>query len=152
MLEIDFGIQDEIYDNGTDVLMDDEEDCFYRLMKEEIENRWGKAFLKNQIKIASRLEKKGIGYFEPKENGAGKLIVDLVEKGYLFHTTKVTYLVSLRISPDNEILDVSVGTSDSDDYQLIKEAVNKIDKVYSPGRFRGQPVLSTLSFWIELCK
>jgi hypothetical protein len=48
MLEIEYGIMDKIYDNGTDISFGGEAECFFKVMKAEIEKRRGKDFYENK--------------------------------------------------------------------------------------------------------
>src|SRR5262245_9175013 len=46
MLEIEYGIRDEVYSNGSDLQLGGEAECFFEVMKTEIDRRWGKDFLR----------------------------------------------------------------------------------------------------------
>lgn len=157
MVELDYGIKDEIYDNGTCLLEEDELECFYKLMNDEIENKWGKGFLKVQARIANKLDKEGMGYVKPKENGIKDSIIQYLKKEYPLKIDKV-YLVAIKISADKEIIDVNVSSGaprsiaisrDYGDYLLIKKAAQAIDKVYEPAYLRGKPIESLLIFWVR---
>jgi hypothetical protein len=159
MLELDYGIKDEVYSNGTDMSFEGEAECFFKEMKIEIDKRWGKRFLKEQSRIANSLDKDGIGYKEPKENGIADTLVQYLKKEHPLEFYKKNYLVRLKISGDKDIVDVGVLfglpnateiSRDLEDYQFIKDAISKIDKVYEPGQLKGKTIDSTLIFWIEL--
>ncbi len=159
ILELDYGIADEIYDNGSDLSFQCEAECFFKAMKIEIDKRWGKDFLKKQKRIANMLDKKGIGYIEPRENGIADTLSNYLKQKHFLELAGKNYLVRIKISADKDIIDVGVLSGlphateisrDLDDYQLIRNAVHAIDKIYDPGQLRGQAVDSTLTFWIEL--
>jgi hypothetical protein len=159
LLELEYGIKDEIYYNGTDIQLDDEAECFFKVMEYEINKKYGKDFLKEQRQLANSLDKKGMGYKDPKENGIKDLIISYVKRKHPLDIVERNYLVNIKISPEKDILDVSVSTGapnateisrDQDDYLFIKEAVHNVDKVYEPGQLRGKFVVSTMTFWIEL--
>lgn len=159
MLELDYGIMDEIYDNGSDMSFEGEAECFFELMKTEIDERWGKDFLKQQSLIADSLDKEGTGYREPKENGIADTLTHYLKNEHLFDSDNKNYIIKITISGNKDIIDIKVLTGvpnateisrDIDDYQFITEAIHKVDKVYEPGLLRGKTVESTLIFWIEL--
>jgi len=159
MLEIEYGIRDEVYSNGSDLQFGGEADCFFEVMKTEIDKRWGKDFLRKQRRIANSLDKQGQGYKDPKENGIADSIANFLKSKYPVDLKLKAYLVSIKISPDKEILDIAllsglpIATEMSrteSDYQLVSDAVQRTNKVYEPGQFKGKKISSTLTFWIEL--
>jgi len=158
MLEIDYGIMDELYDDRNDIALDGELECFYKVMKKEIEKRWGRSFLRKQRQIANSIDHKGIGYVAPKENGISDSIVAIIKK-HAFEMKLSAYLVLIKISPEKEVLDllllhgVPVATElpkADPDYQILKKVIQEVDKVFEPGYMRGKKIPSTLMFWIEL--
>lgn len=159
LLELEYGIKDEIYDNGSDLEFGGEAECFFEVMKAEIDKKWGKDFLKKQRRIANSLDNDGKGYKDPKENGLKDSITAYLKKEHSLDIIKNNFLVTIKISSEKEILDVGVLTGlprateisrERDDYRFIKEAVHKADKVYEPGQLRGKYIESTIKFWIEI--
>lgn len=159
MLELDYGIKDEVYDNGSDLSFEGEAECFSKMMETEIEKRWGRRFLKAQRRIANSLDKKGIGYKDPRENGIADALTDYLKQEHPLNLVNKNYLVKLKISGNKDILDIGVLSGlpyateisrELCDYKVIKEAIHKVDKVYEPGQLRGKTVTSILTFWIEL--
>ena len=159
MLELDYDIKDEVYDNGSDLIFEGEAECFFKMMETEIEKRWGKKFLKAQRRIANSLDKKGIGYKDPRENGIADSLTDYLKQEHSLDLVKKNYLVKIKISGNKDIVDIGVLSGlpyateisrDLDDYKMISKAIHKIDKVYEPGQLRGKTVDSILMFWIKL--
>lgn len=159
LVEFEYGIKDEVYDGGSDLQFAGEAECFFRSMKNEIDERWGKNFLKDQRKIANTLDKEGFGYIEPRENGIADTLARNLKSEYYLDLIGKSYLVKIKISPNKNIVDVEVLSGlpyateishDLNDYRFIKEAVSKVNRVYEPGRLRGKPIESILIFWIEL--
>jgi hypothetical protein len=161
MLELEYGIKDDIYDNGSDLSFEGEVECFFKVMKNEIDKRWGKNFLKDQRQIANSLDRDGLGYKEPRENGIADTLSHYLKHEHPLDLANKNYLVKIKISGNKDIVDIGVLSGlpyateisrDLDDYQFIRDAIYKVDKVYEPGQLRGKTVESTLTFWIELGK
>ena len=159
MLELEYGIKDEIYDNGSDLSFEGEAECFFKMMKNEIDKRWGENFLKDQRRIANSLDRDGLGYKEPNENGIADTLTHYLKHEHPLDLDNKNYLVKIKISGNKDIVDIGVLSGlpyateiarDLDDYQFIRDAIYKVDKVYEPGQLRGKTVESTLTFWIEL--
>jgi hypothetical protein len=159
MLQLEYGIIDKIYDNGSDVEIGGEAECFYEVMRTEIDNKWGKDFLNKQRRVANSLDKKGIGYVEPKENGIADTLSFYLKREHVLDLVNTNYLVRIKISGNKSIVDVGVFfglpyaeeiSRDLSDYLIINESIHRIGKIYEPGQLRGKPVESTLEFWIGM--
>ena len=159
LLELEYGIKDEVYDNGSDIQFQGEAECFFKVMKTEIDTRWGKNFLKKQRRIANSLDKQGIGYKEPRQNGIADTLSRYLKREHPLDLVGEKYLVELKISGNKDIIDIGVLSGlpyatevsrDLNDYRVISHAIHSIDKLYEPGQLRGKAVASALTFWIEL--
>jgi len=158
MMEVDYGIKDEVYDNGTDEILDNEDSCFFKVMKDEIERKWGKGFLITQSGIADKLEREDKGYFKPKENGIRDSLKKYVRENASKRDIKKGYLIVLKISPDRKLEDYKVYfgfirpepiEKESDDFLFIGKALSSVTVNCEPGRFRGKPIESFIRFYLD---
>ena len=156
LLEIEYGIKDAVYDNGTCLRFPNEEQCFYRLMLGEVEKKWGKNFLSDQQRIANELDNKGKGYIESKENDIHLIFGRYVKENAPVRDPRKGYLIVLKVSPDKTIADIDVLfgifnpspiEKTSEDYLYIKKVMNIINHSCEPAQFRGNLIESEISFF-----
>jgi len=154
LLEIEYGIMDEGYDPGTCLRSDGEAPCFYEVMQDEIERRWGKNFLALKQRLANELDKQGKGYVEPRENDIQDRLYTFIKTKAHDRDDKMGYSIKLKISPEKRILDLEILGGglfaerpierNSKDYMFIKGALDNIGITCEPGRLHGKPVASLI--------
>lgn len=156
LLEIEYGIRDAVYSNGSCLQFPNEAECFYRLMLDEIEKKRGKNFLPNLRRIANELDSEGKGYIESKENNIHLIFGRYVKGNAPIRDPKKGYLIILKISPDRAIADIdmlfgifnpSAIERTSEDYLYVKDVFNKITHNCEPAQFRGKSIESEVSFF-----
>ena len=158
LLEVDYKIEDELYDNGFDFDFEGENECFYQVMLQEIETKWGKDFMKLKKAEADKLDKNGIGYVEPKENGIRDSLRRYVRENAPKRDIKKGYLIELKISPDRKLESYKVFfglirpqpiEKKSDDYLFVGKALDHVTVNCEPGRFRDKPIESSIYFYLD---